>query len=206
MEIKVISETIQEYKGTRYYKCGPYFQRRGKRLHVRVWEDHYGRVPKGFHLHHKDCDRSNNEIANLELMTAHDHMVHHTHTPEARMYQKEHIKTMQDLATDWHRSKEGRAWHSEHAKEQWKKKEPVKYVCSCCGKEFETTNRYSPSQNAFCSNKCRAKYRRDSGVDNIEAICEYCGKTYIKSKYSRQRFCGRECGRKHRWGNEDSKH
>lgn len=201
MEINVISETVQEYRGVRYYKCGgKYFKHGGERLHVKVWEDHKGQIPKGYHIHHRDHDRSNNDISNLELMTPHDHMVHHTHTPQARSYQKEHIKLMQDLAKDWHGSDVGRAWHSEHAKQQWENKKPIKYICSCCGNEFETLNRYSPRQNTFCSNNCKAQFRRDSGVDNIEAVCEYCGKTYIKNKYSKQRFCSRECGTNHRWG------
>ena len=44
-----------------------------------------------------------------------------------------------------------------------------------------------------CSNKCKSKNRRDSGVDNEIRICEYCGKEYSVNKYSTQVHCSRRC-------------
>ena len=42
-----------------------------KRLHVYVWEYYNGsEVPKGYHVHHKDFNKGNNEIENLVLMSA----------------------------------------------------------------------------------------------------------------------------------------
>ena len=68
MEVKVISNTVQKFNGESYYLCGQYFQRKGKRLHRTVWEFHNGTIPKGYHVHHKDGNRSNNAIENLTLM------------------------------------------------------------------------------------------------------------------------------------------
>ena len=39
MEYKVVSETIQELNGERFYLGGKYYQHNGKRLHRAVWED-----------------------------------------------------------------------------------------------------------------------------------------------------------------------
>ena len=36
MEYKVVSETIQELNGERFYLCGKYYQHNGKRLHRAV--------------------------------------------------------------------------------------------------------------------------------------------------------------------------
>lgn len=45
-----------------------------KRLHVYVWEYYNGcEVPKGYHIHHKDHDKNNNEIENLALLSASEH-------------------------------------------------------------------------------------------------------------------------------------
>ena len=44
-----------------------------KRLHVYVWEHYNGEVPKGYHIHHKDHDKNNNEIENLVLLSASEH-------------------------------------------------------------------------------------------------------------------------------------
>lgn len=44
-----------------------------------VWEQHnHRRVPDDHIIHHKDGDRTNNKIENLELTTQHDHaLLHH---------------------------------------------------------------------------------------------------------------------------------
>ena len=36
-----------------------------KRLHRYVWELHYGEIPEGYHIHHIDFDKSNNDISNF---------------------------------------------------------------------------------------------------------------------------------------------
>lgn len=46
--------------------------------HRHIMECHIGRkLRSGEVVHHKDQDRSNNCIANLELLNARDHAVHH---------------------------------------------------------------------------------------------------------------------------------
>jgi len=48
-----------------------------KRSHLVYWE-HYGtRIPRGYVLHHKDGDRTNDNIRNLKLMTNAAHTTHH---------------------------------------------------------------------------------------------------------------------------------
>ena len=41
--------------------------------HRLVWERHFGPIPEGMVLHHKDENRLNNDISNLELI---DHRTH----------------------------------------------------------------------------------------------------------------------------------
>lgn len=46
--------------------------------HHLVWWEHTGqRVPKGYVLHHKDHNKTNNAFENLQLMTRADHMREH---------------------------------------------------------------------------------------------------------------------------------
>ncbi len=40
-----------------------------KQMHVFVWESYNGPLPAGHGIHHKDLDRSNNKIENLECLT-----------------------------------------------------------------------------------------------------------------------------------------
>jgi len=45
--------------------------------HTIVWEYHNGAVPKGHDIHHKDFNKLNFNISNLELLTKSDHMKLH---------------------------------------------------------------------------------------------------------------------------------
>lgn len=54
---------------------GYYGLTRGKRtlMHRYVWEYHNGKIPKGHDLHHKDHNKTNNKIENLELYSKAEH-------------------------------------------------------------------------------------------------------------------------------------
>jgi len=41
--------------------------------HNIVWEQHHGPIPLGMQIHHKDLDRANNDILNLQLVTPLEH-------------------------------------------------------------------------------------------------------------------------------------
>lgn len=49
----------------------------GKKLHRLIFEEFYGEIPKGFHVHHKDGNKLNNCILNLQLLRKDDHNSHH---------------------------------------------------------------------------------------------------------------------------------
>lgn len=162
--VNVLSPTSQEFRGIKYYKCGFYFQRKGRRLHRVVWEHHRGSIPKGYHVHHADRDRSHNQIENLELLTAYSHLSLHG-DPNARV-----SENARKLAAAWHGSDEGRKWHSEH----WQRNiaprmaERVTLSCKICGKDFEA-RRVFAGRTKFCSNNCKAKdLRKRRAADRAE--------------------------------------
>lgn len=43
------------------------------RLHVLVWTENNGPIPKGYDIHHKNGNRFDNDIANLELVPHAEH-------------------------------------------------------------------------------------------------------------------------------------
>lgn len=46
-------------------------------LHRYVWHKHKGPIPDGYSVHHRDEDKTNNAIENLELLSFEDHAKHH---------------------------------------------------------------------------------------------------------------------------------
>ena len=156
MKVEVLSETVQRFNGASYYKCGPYFQRKGVRLHRAVWEYHNGMIPSGYHVHHKDGNRSNNAIENLMLLQESEHLSIHMSTEERKARSREHIKTISDKAKEWHGTAEGAEWHSKHAKETWKDKPMFTRVCDWCGVEYQTRDLSHNSGQHFCCGKHRS--------------------------------------------------
>lgn len=159
MEVQVISNTIQKFNGESFYLCGLYYQRKGKRLHRTVWEYHNGEIPDGYHVHHIDEDRSNNQISNLKLVEASDHLSGHMRKPERIAKSRKDVRKAIEKAPEWHKSDAGQDWHSTHAKEYWANAPMITYTCSFCGKEYQTKN-VSHKGNHFCNKNCRAAFRR----------------------------------------------
>lgn len=187
-------------KKTGYYLSTKKIGARRKRLHVHVWEKFNGPVPAGYHVHHKDGDKSNNTIENMELLTSSEHAKHHGEnlTEEQKIKLAENLaKNARPKAFEWHGSEAGRAWHSQHGKDTWKDKQPIEYTCTYCGKKFMSMNRYAKNWNTFCSNNCKSAYRRASGVDDVTKICEICGKEYTANKYAITKRC-QDCKDNHR--------
>lgn len=162
------------------------------RLHRYIWEKFNGEIPKNFQVHHINHDKLNNDISNLELISRSEHMRHHAkHRVES---DKEWLIRFQQAgikkAPEWHKSEEGRKWHAEHAKKCLAKRAKKSYICLSC-KEHFTNNSIQAAK--FCSNNCKSKYRRNSGIDNVTVTCEYCSKDFIKNKYDKTKFCSRSC-------------
>jgi len=58
---------------------GYFAETKGRRsyLHRDVWEKHNGPIPEGFEIHHRDENKANNDIANLEMLTCSEHGARH---------------------------------------------------------------------------------------------------------------------------------
>lgn len=57
-----------------YWKIGDRGKYHGKRLHLLIWENFYGcEVPEGFHIHHKNGNKQDNCILNLQLIRISEH-------------------------------------------------------------------------------------------------------------------------------------
>lgn len=182
-------------KRTGYYLSSSSINGKRRRLHVYVWELNNGQVPKGYQVHHIDENKYNNEIENLILLSRNKHLsLHGKENIEKFDRLDEHLKEIRKKATEWHKSKEGREWHKKHyekCKNNFIKVE--EFQCECCGKRFIGK---ANGKNKFCSNKCKSKYRRNTGIDNIIRECLFCGKEFTVNKYAKRKYCSKECSYK----------
>lgn len=188
--------SFRKDKHTGYYLSAKPIEGHRKRLHVYVWERSHGKsVPVGYHVHHINGDKNNNEPMNLELLSRYSHLAYHGKnnlTQNIEWREKFHASGIK-AAPLWHASASGHKWHKEHY-EQMKEKLYVAHEekCTFCNKSLVA---YAHRKQYFCSNKCKSAFRRRSGIDNESRKCEVCGKEFVCSKYSKQRTCSRKCGK-----------
>lgn len=190
---------IDGYKFTRserdgYYRCG----KLTTYLHQYIWRKHNGEIPKGYHIHHIDHNKRNNHIYNLQMISAKDHAIHHMNDLSEDRLESMRINLQvnaQPKAKEWHTSEEGSNWHREHyerMKDKLHEKHPLK--CKQCNGNFEHQKRVK-----FCSNKCKSKWRRDNGLDDVTKPCVICGEEFVSNKYKNKQCCTRSCGGKLKW-------
>jgi hypothetical protein len=73
----------------------------GKRVtsyeHRYVWEQANGKIPEGFHIHHRDGNKRNNKIENLELKEIKKHISEHNtgykHTESAKIKISKYVQS-----------------------------------------------------------------------------------------------------------------
>lgn len=165
-----------------------------ERLHCYVWRKANGMIPNGFAIHHKDENKNNNEIENLECISASAHMALHSKERAEKHYEEivsSLIKNAIPRSKEWHKSEQGRAWHSKHAKEAIENMSEKEYICTECGKHYFALP--IGSEHKFCSNACKSAARRKSGVDDEQRKCACCGTIFTVNKYSARKYCTEKC-------------
>lgn len=187
-------------KPTGYLVAAPKHSLYGERyLHRAVWVHHNGPIPDGGHVHHRDHNKQNNDPANLELLTAAEHMSHHNkdrmqRDPESVL---RGIRAAIKAAPAWHRSEAGIEWHRQHGKNVFGNPAREQRICTWCGKQYEGTA--GRSKKGFCSMSCQGAARVASGVDDVDKTCAYCGGTFRRNKYNKATTCSPTCAARNRY-------
>lgn len=163
MNVIIISDNQQEFNGKIYkrYKNSLYYTRSSKYLHREVWLFHNGAIPDGYHVHHKDHDRDNNDMSNLECIPKQQHLSEHM-TPERRAWaSKNVVEKAMPAARKWHQTEEGKKLHhwlgTVGSKKGWANKKWYTKRCQICEVEYKTP---FPERSKYCGDKCRHKANR----------------------------------------------
>lgn len=129
-----------------YWKTATTSGVKQRQLHRDVWESANGRpIPDGWHVHHEDEDKSNNDPSNLRAMPAGEHA--RLHGPDR----------------GW--SKWTPEQRSEQRKQDWARREPTSRVCRNCGGEYLSTGQRA----TYCSVDCREAYNADRRREQAKA-------------------------------------
>ena len=141
-----------------YYKAHTKWLQPPKALHRQLWEDNFGKIPKGWVVHHKDHNPLNNDLPNLEIMPRGKHQSLHCQTEERKEISRKALaKYARPNAILWHGSKEGRKWHKGHYEESLGKAQKNKHICFECHKQYLSTRKV---RTKFCSDECGKIYRK----------------------------------------------
>jgi len=189
-----------EYDGKKWTRAkNGYYQITNKNhigknwLHQYVYEKEKGPIKQGYEIHHKDKNKDNNSISNLEMLLPEEHAKNHAgykySNPERYKKQCEHLDRIRPDHV-WPEDPVKYEQHRKALKKAMQNIKPVMYRCVNCGNEFKNTPN---GVNKFCSNKCKSAYRRKNGLDNIKRICVICGKEFIINKYTKTTTCNRSC-------------
>lgn len=185
-----------------YYRPGGSDVIRGiQSLHREIWKTAHGPIPEGCDIHHKDNNPLNNDLSNLECLTAEEHQARHgnkTKSEEWIVGRTEHLQSVRHLASEWHRSEEGRAWHREHAKTVADQREFVTKVCAHCGVSYQTKDTRTKAR--FCSSRCK---ERNSYEDRkVSLHCAVCGSEFKRPRTSKATHCSMKCAAIGRWNKD----
>lgn len=163
-----MANEIIEFNGKRYYlNSGSLYytahyddknKKGGSRLHRDVWEYYSGeKVPKGYEVHHIDGNKLNNNYENLICISIKEHRALHKEQIQDVWKTEKMINASakgREKCKEWHKSEEGKKWHSEHQKAVCKKNIITK-ICPDCGREFNT---WKGKKEQYICRKCRDKY------------------------------------------------
>ena len=147
------AEKYQWFNGKRYTKQedGHYRGYHGEYIHRAVWEFYNGKIPKGYVVHHKDENKANNDISNLQLLTKTEHKKLHNATRKPEKYICDYCGKEFERK---HKGKSNRFCSRECSyKWDYENNHEIR-ICKECGKKFDA---YKHSRTKYCSKECIAK-------------------------------------------------
>lgn len=195
---------------TWHMRTGKSYYERRVLLHREIWEAANGPIPTGYDIHHKNDNKTDNRLENLELLTHGKHSALHYQEKLAPHRQKamdnakaawqynQSIRMQRDLVC----ARCGTIYHSPSA-------HPIRYCatacveaarsgaftgetrkCEFCATEYQATKRVQ----RYCSKPCniRATEKRKTTLVLRTIHCARCGKAF-DSKRVNARFCTHEC-------------
>lgn len=180
----IIDDTHQKFNGKIYRKSHYGHFVISSNIHRDVLEYYNGSISKEYVVHHIDCNKSNNDINNLQIVTPHEHRaIHNTingvNTFKCKICGRESNMRYKKLFVC------SAECYEEYTSQNYKEGQ----ICPVCGNEFLTPK---SKKNKTCSKSCALKLRWIQSTGTLTKKCEICGQEYQATK-NNSRYCSRKC-------------
>lgn len=169
-------------------------------IYRRIYEQHFGPIPKGYHIHHRDGNRSNNHIENLQCVSAEEHYnIHYSQKDYGAcwaMHRTGHLKltdeersdlvkkqmedpTMKKIVSDTMKEKNKILWANNEFREMQSIK--CKYRFKNLWSDSEYKNKVSAKISASWCEERKEKQAKEMSkkvleYNKVELTCPHCGK------------------------------
>ena len=186
-KVEVIDEKRQKFNGITFYKRSSGHYHCGMGLHQAVWLYYFGLISEGYEIHHKNENKDDNNIENLQSLSKGDHSKIHNNL---KLENRKKIKGVcKECGKEFEAYDCGKnRFCSDYCQSKYRhKKDKITKKCAVCGKEYKT---YKYKISTCCSAKCAAEYFTKN---KIVVECEFCGKKFETRKNRPQKYCSREC-------------
>lgn len=172
LPVETVSDTKKIFNGFKFYK-----NKKGRysctiTLHRFLWQFYNGEIPEGYDIHHKDFNKENNDISNLELVTKEDHKKIHLSHKIKRTPRKKQKFICTVCGNEYESVNHGNNnYCSQKCKKIAERVRAVKIkICKVCGKIFSDV---VSKHRKHCSLECAAALRKRE-IRN----CIHCGKEF----------------------------
>lgn len=183
------------FNGVRFYKkpSGYYksdYKHGGQYLHRAVWQETHGPIAGGMHVHHKNADKSDNRLENLECLSASDHQKGHWLKDRNKKLEasRKTIPKAIAAAAQKRKSMDKEELSSMHRAAALKGVDrakntiaasTVERICAGCGNPVRRPTAYDRWHKAFCEgatnrNRCQQRHRRMPQGTVYIGVCSLC--------------------------------
>lgn len=208
--VTVIDDEHQEFLGKIYIKRprGGHYFCGSHSIHRDVWCWYYGEIPKDYVIHHIDGNKSNNNLANLQLMSNAAHTALHFSRKTlavceicGRTFLTSQNKPRTTCSAKCYDKKRYNAGLSKNPNRAFEQR-----VCAICGKKFTVRkDAATKTCSQHCTNQLHRQTLNNQGLfRTVTRICAICGKEYIVRSDSKGKTCSASCATKLRIQNRKS--
>jgi hypothetical protein len=182
---------MKDFEGKEFIMWRGYFRIGNKMLHRLIWEKIHGPIPPYHVIHHKDGNKLNNSIDNLECLSQSEHSRLHR-LQDSERYAKRMSERSEELH-QWHRSEEGRKRMSERALKLAADRPYKDFTCKHCLKPFQSKATISVK---YCGDNCVMRARRARKADMEDRACVICSASFTINRYQLTKTCSYACRNK----------